>query len=97
MNPATRYFLMGVVFDHTFSVVGPGTPGLTCGGFEQDIFIDFDPGFVGGHPNPPIWLDLQGFEHDFLIGNGRVTFCGSFEPVPAEATTWGAIKDAYRR
>jgi hypothetical protein len=100
VDPATRYFLMGVVFDHTNSVPGPGTPGLTCGGFEVDVFIDFESP-CGGRPcGPPVyvprWLDLQGVEHDFVLGNARLTFCGSCA-VPAEKSTWGSIKDAYRR
>ena len=98
VDPGTRYFLMGVVFDHTFSVVGPGTPGLTCGGFEQDISIDFvrDCIGIGCGLNLPSWFDLQGVEHDFVLGSGRLTFCGSCA-VPAENSTWGAIKNAYRR
>ena len=98
-DPAKRYFLMSAMFDHTSSVVVAGTPGLTCGGFEQDIRISFTPppcaGCSGG-ASPPRWLDVGGVEREFLIGQGSLTFCGSCEPVPAEATTWGAIKAAYR-
>ena len=99
-NPAIRYFLMAVVLDHTNSVTGGGTPGVTCGGFERDVVIDFDPNCVGigcGHTPNPIWLDLQGNEHEFAIGNGSLRFCGSCEPVPAAASTWGMIKGRYRR
>jgi len=99
-NPATRYFLMAVVLDHIYSVTGEGTPGVTCGGFEMDITIDFDSGCVGpfcGGPSPPRWIDLQGNEIDFAVGQGSLTFCGSCEPVPAIAKTWGSIKGQYRR
>jgi hypothetical protein len=98
-NPATRYFLMAVVLDHTYSVTGAGTPGVTCGGFEKDVTIDFDSGCIGRFcgPDLPRWLDMDGNEHEFAVGQGSLTFCGSCEPVPASATTWGSIKGQYRR
>jgi hypothetical protein len=100
-DPATRYFLLDAIFDHTNSVVGPGEPAATCGGFERDIVVSFLSDFpcqIGVcTPQPPTWLDLQGMEHDFAIGQGTATFCGSCAPVPATATTWGQIKGAYRR
>ena len=97
-DPATRYFLLGVVFDHTYSVAGAGDPGVTCGGFEHDMMVSFDSGCVSGcFPRPPSWLDLQGNERDFAVGQGTLTFCGSCVPVPAIAKTWGSIKGRYRR
>lgn len=98
-NPATRYFLLDAIFDHTNSVVGSGdTPG-TCAGFEHDITLslirDLPCPFCS--PRPPMWADLQGGEHDFAIGQGSVTFCGSCAPVPARGATWGQIKGQYRR
>ena len=98
-NPATRYFLLSVLLDHTYSVTGAGTPGVTCGAFERDVSIDFDTGCVGRFcgPTPPRWHDLDGNEHEFAIGQGSLTFCGSCVPVPAIAKTWGSIKGQYRR
>ena len=99
-DPAKRYFLMSATFDHTSSVVGTGTPGVTCGWFEQDILISYFVPCDGrgcGTGAPPSWLDLGGTQHDFLIGQGSLTFCGSCEPAPAASTTWGAIKAVYRR
>lgn len=107
VDPNTRYFLGRVEFDHTFSVVGPGTPGadpgspaLTCGGFEADMRLSFltecsDPRFcTQSYVN---WLDPQGVGHAFEIENPTLTFCGSCGPTPAVRSTWGAIKGQYRR
>lgn len=101
-NPATRYFLLGVVFDHSFSVVGTGEPGATCGGFESDMIVSFGSSLdcsFGCTPVPltPKWQDPQGVQHDFAIGQGTVTFCGSCAPVPVRGATWGQIKGQYRR
>jgi hypothetical protein len=85
-NPATRYFLMRVLFDHTRSVVGPGTPGLTCGSFERTVrFI----------VTKAEWLDMGGTEHPWPLETAEVTAVGTM-PVPALRSTWGQIKSQYR-
>jgi hypothetical protein len=93
-NPLTRYFLMRVLFDHTFSVVGPTTPGVNCGGFEESIC------FKLARAN---YLDLNGAEHPFgrAVASGAplfVTFNGpaGCAGVPAQPKTWGQIKNQYR-
>jgi len=105
-NPTDRSFLLGVEFDHGHSVVGPGSSGATCGGLERDVVISLSPPDLGCHrpdgcpPSPsrgPEWLDMQEVVHEFAVGNGTVTFCGSCAPVPAVGMTWGAIKGQYRR
>ena len=98
VDPATRYFLMGVVFDHTFSVSAPELRASPAEGSSRTSpsTSSGDCIGIGCGLNLPSWFDLQGVEHDFVLGNGRLTFCGSCA-VPAEKSTWGAIKDAYRR
>ncbi|MGH7724647.1 MAG: hypothetical protein ACREOU_04395 [Candidatus Eiseniibacteriota bacterium] len=34
-----RYFLARFLFDHSISVVGPGTPGVDCGGLESALCL----------------------------------------------------------
>ena len=93
-NPAQRYFLVRWEFDHTFSVVGPGTPGEPglpapdCGGFETNLRFRI---------TSAAWLDLANEERAWSFGPDPLTFCGSCTPVPAAATTWGQIKGQYRR
>lgn len=93
-NPLIRYFLMAVVFDHTFSVQGPTTPGVDCGGWAAPVC------FKLARAN---YLDLSGAEIPFgrnvLPGASEfVTFNGgaACTAVPAKAATWGAIKSQYR-
>ncbi len=88
-NPALRYHLAAVEFDHTASVVGTGAPDGACGGFERDVIIA-----VSGTPN---LTDPASVQHPFAAGgNAAVTYVGSGGPVPAAPTTWGAIKGHYR-
>jgi len=99
-DPNVRCFLGRVEFDHTYSVVGPGVPAETCGGFETDMRLSFlsecnDPRFCSG--TDVRWLDLDGIEHEWEIENPTLTFCGSCGPTPALPTSWGQIKGQYRR
>jgi hypothetical protein len=86
----TRYFLASVTFDHTFSVVGPSSPGLTCGNFETAVCFKM---------SKAIYIEnVTGNEFSFLRGNSVLTFggltaCGG---VPVKPTTWGKIKGQYR-
>jgi hypothetical protein len=85
-----RYFLMGVQFDHLFSVVGAGTPGETCGGFEKSICFKL---------TRAAFIDANGDEVQFSRGNQVVTFNGAAAcvAVPARSKTWGQIKGQYRQ
>ena len=90
----TRYFLERVLFDHTFSVPGATTAGLTCGGYGTPMCFKI----IRAN-----YLDLSGLEFKFgrnVDGNGVefVTFNGgtACSAVPAKAATWGAIKSQYR-
>ena len=101
-DPTVRSFLLGVDFHHEDSVTGVGKPGVACGGFETDMIISFTVNLgchFGKCPSlpPPSWLDMQGEEHEFAVGNGSVAFCGSCVTTPATAATWGSIKGQYRR
>ena len=89
-NPATRYFLISAIFDHTFSVVGAGTPGSTCGGFEKSICIKL---------SVAEFIDSNGAAQNFGRGNSVLTFNGAAAcpAIPTRQQTWGQIKGQYRQ
>jgi hypothetical protein len=96
-NPATRYFLMSLEFAHTYSVVGPGEPGSTCGGFENAICFWL--------MNDKLqYLDAAGHEQSLepFIGQYFATFNNAANgmgcpAVPVRNRTWGQIKSQYRQ
>jgi hypothetical protein len=90
----TRYSVLNVAFDHSFSVTGPTTPG-GCGGVElcENFSIDFAmldalSGFQ---------LPLTNCDQDPTRADGTVaTWNGGCEqPVAATPTTWGKLKGMY--
>lgn len=85
-----RYFLGEFRFDHGRSVPGPTTPGVNCGGADVPIVIRLQHGYMGAF----YVRVVDGLEAPFEIGNVTLTVNGS---VPAPSSTWGQIKDAYRR
>jgi len=95
-NPAQRYFLAEFLFDHLYSVNGPGTPGVTCGGLETTIHVNLLTGDgVDGSGSTTYLRMIDGWEIPFTpSGFTSLTVNGS---VPAVSTTWGQVKSAYRR
>ena len=85
---ATRYTLWQVTFDHTYSVVGPSTPGEACGGAERGISID--PQFALIACSSGQLLALQP-----TPGDDRVTWQGG-AAVRTVPVTWGKLKGLYR-
>jgi hypothetical protein len=98
--PGTRYFLAQFIFDHTFSVTGPGTPGTDCGGFETPMCLALLTGDRTGRPEGSTsYLRLaDGVEVPFDSGNTFLTVGGSpgCPATPVENKTWGQIKSQYR-
>ena len=93
-SPARRYFLAEFRFDHTFSVTGPTTPGVTCGGYETPMCFTF-----GSQPNSYVRAS-DGVEVPFLLAHDGVTVYsggGCLPPASAEGRTWGQVKSQYRR
>ena len=93
VDPATRYFLGGLKFDHTYSVVGAGDPPNTCGGLETPMCFSLYEARV---------VDDTGLEYQFArdpyfptltFNDDSAVSCGA---VPARATTWGQVKAQYR-
>ena len=109
-DPAQRYHLLAIRFDHTHSVSGPGTPGLTCGGYDQPLCFALWSGLQthGGNcllPRHPTshYVAPDGTEEPFQLGQGFASFgldpataFSCFEVTPVRGATWGAIKAQYR-
>ena len=90
VNPAMRYFLGRILFDHQLSVPGSaGEPG-TCGGVEHGMCLRLIPERCN-------WVNESGQEIRFTIGSGSATANGGCRAVPAANSTWGQIKGQYRR
>lgn len=99
-NPATRYTLWLVNFDHSFSIVGPSPGDLSsCGGFEQaeNLALTF-----ALYLNTANQLKPLGNCGDNVIGfppnafpSGYLVFNGGIAPVATKASTWGQIKGLY--
>ena len=94
ITPTTRYFLARFLFDHTFSVVGPTTPGVDCGGVEQPVCAHF---------TSSSWLTLDGVEiewaknSEFVTANDASNATRCPGATPAQTTSWGSIKAQYKR
>jgi hypothetical protein len=101
----TTYTLWNVVFDHSFSVVGPSNPGVTCGGAETPICIAMtDPAVMsaGDYANFQSGvLALSGIQEPFSFASptdGYVTWNGGANcpgTVPTQQSTWGKVKALY--
>jgi hypothetical protein len=102
-----RYFLARFLFDHTFSVPGPGTPGVDCGGYENAVCFTLLPGSEPGQPaTGRPWakvnfLDQAGVTRQLPVGQMFATFNNAGNAmgcaaVPAVNKTWGQIKSQYR-
>ena len=97
-DPNKRYFLYRVDFDHANSVAGAGTPGTSCGGFENDIVIRPIASRCNWLTVPP--ADQYPSEVRFDLPQPYAQF-GDKETVsdttPAALSSWGSIKAQYRR
>jgi hypothetical protein len=92
VNPGTRYLLVRIGFDLSQAVPGPGTPGITCGGFEEPMCFRL---------SNASFLDTNNVEKLFNRSNPMlaVSFNGAGVcpgAVPAKPATWGSIKGQYR-
>jgi hypothetical protein len=110
-DPGQRYFLFLLRFDHTNSVTGPGTPGLTCGGYETPMCFALWSGVETlaapcsyRRSTQMHYSDTNLVEHPIEPGDHPyATFAldpaasmSCFESVSAQSRTWGAIKAQYR-
>ena len=86
-DPAQRYALWVLTFDHQYSVPGAGAPGLTCGGVEKGLLFDVSTDlalFSGAIQRPQT-----------QPGDQQVTWNGG-PFVPTVPATWGKVKGLYR-
>lgn len=92
VNPGTRYQFERIGFDLTSAVAGTGTPGFTCGGFEQPMCFRLS---YASFVTPDFQEKLFNRANPMLA----VSFNGSGVcpgAVPAQPTTWGSLKSQYR-
>lgn len=108
-DPAKRYFMAALRFDHSSSVAGEGTPGVTCGGYETPLCFSLWSGPSPGEPcdgqrfSDIFTVGLEGAYDPIPIGEGVASFgldpstaFACFRTTPAAAATWGAVKAQYR-
>jgi hypothetical protein len=94
INPTVRYFLARFLFDHTFSVNGPTTPGADCGGLEVPVCALL---------TRASWLTPGGVEfqwtpgQEFVTSNDPSNSIGCPGATPAVDKTWGSLKAQYKR
>jgi hypothetical protein len=93
-DPATRYALVEVLFDRSRSVVGPGTPGETCGGAEVPVCLYL----AEAHLYPPDPPDVP-----MTLENAGITWQGAHygdgicsAAIPVQPSTWGRLKALFR-
>jgi hypothetical protein len=108
-DPARRYQLARIVFDHASSAVGAGTPEAPCGGLEQPLCFALW-SYVGTHGGFPFWwytnlsyVTPEGITKPMGLGQGYATYgldasgpWNCFNSVPARSSTWGELKARYR-
>jgi hypothetical protein len=93
-DPAVRYTLVRLAFDHSNSVAGPSTPGH-CGSADVPKCFALVGSYYSGLPNPTGLV----FDSDYLTWQDFNDSHGERPcplAVPARATTWGQIKGMYR-
>jgi hypothetical protein len=90
-DPAKRYTLARIAFDHASSVSGPGGPG-TCGGAQQPFRFRIGDFYLNG-------ADQRGhvtWENCIAAWNSDPDFADCPLIVPVKNRTWGQIKSFYR-
>jgi hypothetical protein len=90
IDPGTRYFLGRVRFDHTYSVNGPTTPGVDCGGLDEPLCFTL----VTGQ-----YVNFEGSTIPFGFSGVRSLTVGppsGCPDTPTRNSTWGQIKSQYR-
>jgi hypothetical protein len=86
-DPAMRYCLWVLTFDHQYSVIGAGAPPNTCGNVDQGLLFDLTTDILlqtGGVLKPAT-----------QPGDVQVTWNGG-PFVPTVPATWGKVKGLYR-
>ncbi|HEV8479256.1 MAG TPA: hypothetical protein VGR66_00555 [Candidatus Eisenbacteria bacterium] len=98
----TTYILWSIIFDHSFSVTGPSTPGVNCGGGELPLCIAMtDPTMPNYSDVASGVLALTGIQEPFTFAtatDGYITWNGGLNcpgAVPTVPATWGRLKGMY--
>jgi len=92
-NPAWRYFLFVVIFEHYNSTVGATVPGTSCGGLETPICLLIT--LAEWHSMDGVTAPWAIERESITVNDPAATACSA--ATPARPSTWGAVKDQYRR
>lgn len=92
-DPAVRYTLAVIGFDHRRSVTGPTIPGVACGGAERPQCFALEEVRLLDHGISPIPVSV---ENGFLRWQDPNNATNCPPATPSRAATWGRIKALYR-
>jgi len=100
----TTYIMWNVLFDHSFSVTGAGSPPTNCGGADQPLCIAMTNPTMPNYDSAQVQsvlLENSGLAAPFTFANptdGYVTWNGGLNcpaAVPTLPATWGKLKGMY--
>jgi len=91
-GPATKYVAWRVIFDHSFSVVGAGSPPATCGGAEVPVCISSNGSKINMQTGFAVAFQFLSPNDQYVTWNSIVDCSG----VPTRPSTWGRLKGLYR-
>jgi hypothetical protein len=92
-DPAARYTLVRLDFDHSATTTGLVDPPGQCGGGDVPVCFGIESADLNGHPTPGV---------DYTVENGFLTWNIASTPgqcpfrVAARPSTWGRLKSIYR-
>jgi len=90
--PATRYTFWVIGFNHTYSVLDPTTPGLTCGEVDRQLCIGLNFAILATWRGVAAYLMTTVGDDEFVTWNGPTSSCA----MPTLPATWGSVKSLYR-
>jgi len=110
-DPATRYTLWTITFDHSHSIEGASPPDhSSCGGAEECIFFLVDTAILLATSGVPLnftGCDVNLYPPAPAAVWGECFVCGPSDPailagvsdcapVPTRSSTWGRVRATYR-
>ena len=91
-DPAQRYVLARIVFDHAHSIVGPSGPGM-CGGAEAPMCVNLVTFSFKGAAGQEVYHTI---ERGYVTWQDPTNTNGCPGATPAAPRTWWAVKAQYR-
>lgn len=91
-DPARRYTLVRIAFDHSGSRTGWDAPAGTCGAAEKSVQFEMGEFVLNGVDQRP----LANWENCLLTWNSPWSAANCPLVVPVQNRTWGQVKALYR-